>query len=55
VRVMIAVIEVVAIREAGEFVLDDLRDQIREHLRGVKFQERLMNRLRARTYVDIRI
>lgn len=50
-----AIVKVSEIREAGEFTLDDLRPQIREHLRGEKFERHLAEQLRNRMYVDIRL
>ncbi len=54
-RLAYVVIQVLQVREQGEYTLDDLRGQIREFLRAEKFQQRLMDRIRARTYVEIRI
>ncbi len=42
-------------REAGEFSYEDVRGQIRTNLRDQRFTERLVERLRTRTYVDIRL
>lgn len=50
-----AVVQVTELREAGEFTLDDLRADIRDFLRNQEFMTRLMDRLRARTHIDIRI
>jgi peptidyl-prolyl cis-trans isomerase SurA len=50
-----AVVKVRRIRDAGEFTLDDVRAQIREHLRGEKFQRHLVEQLRGRMHVDIRL
>jgi peptidyl-prolyl cis-trans isomerase SurA len=50
-----AVVKVRRLREAGEFTLDDVRSQIRERLRGEKFEERLLRDLRAEIYVDVRL
>jgi peptidyl-prolyl cis-trans isomerase SurA len=50
-----AIVKVRRIREAGEFSLDDVRAQIREHLRGEKFQQHVVDQLRNRMHVDIRL
>jgi peptidyl-prolyl cis-trans isomerase SurA len=49
------VFRVAARREAGEYTLDDLRTEIRERIRQEKFEARMIEQLRARTYVQIRI
>lgn len=49
------VAEVVGVRDAGEYTLDDLRNEIRNFLRSEKFSSRLLDRLRARTHIEIRI
>jgi peptidyl-prolyl cis-trans isomerase SurA len=49
------VVVVERIRDAGEYQYEDVRDQIRANLREQKFEERLLERLRAATYIDIRI
>ncbi len=49
-----AVIQVLDVRDEGEFTLDDLRSQIRERIRGEKFEERLIRDLRDRTFVQVR-
>jgi peptidyl-prolyl cis-trans isomerase SurA len=50
-----AIVKVRRIRDAGEFTLDDVRAQIREHLRGEKFQRQVVDQLRSRMHVDIRL
>lgn len=50
-----AVVRVEEVREAGEFTFEDLREQIREALTQQKKLERILERLRAETYVDIRM
>ena len=50
-----AVIQVQEIREAGELTYDDVHDQIRTILQDRQFQDELLDRLRAETYVDIRL
>lgn len=49
------VVEIVDVREAGEYTIDDLRAQLRNFLRSEKFTARLVERLRARTHIEIRI
>lgn len=49
-----AVIQVLSVRDEGEYSLEDLRPQIREQIRGEKFDERLIRDLRARTFVEVR-
>jgi peptidyl-prolyl cis-trans isomerase SurA len=49
-----ALIQVLAVRDEGEFTLDDLRPQIRERIRSEKFEERLVEELKARTFIEIR-
>jgi peptidyl-prolyl cis-trans isomerase SurA len=50
-----AVFRVVQVRGEGEYTVDDLRSQIRQLLQQEKAEARMLEDLRARTYVDIRI
>lgn len=50
-----AVIRVDEIREAGAYTFEDLRSQIATQLRQEKQQERLLEDLRERTHIDIRM
>jgi peptidyl-prolyl cis-trans isomerase SurA len=50
-----AVIRVQEIRAAGEFTFEDVRSQIRQQLSQTKRIERIYERLRNSTYVDIRM
>lgn len=50
-----AVFRVERVREEGEYTVDDLRSQIRQLLQQEKAESRMLEELRARTYVDIRI
>jgi peptidyl-prolyl cis-trans isomerase SurA len=50
-----AIFQVIQTRPEGEYTLEDLRPQIRERLQQEKLEERLIENLRARSYVDIRI
>lgn len=50
-----AVVKVLRVRDAGQYALDDVRSQIREHLRGEKFQRHVVEQLRSRMHVDIRL
>lgn len=49
------VVRVERVRDAGEFQYEDVRDQIRANLRDQKFEERLIERLRRGTHIDIRL
>jgi peptidyl-prolyl cis-trans isomerase SurA len=49
-----AVIQVLGVRDEGEYSLEDLRAQIRERIRGEKFEERLIQDLRDRAFVEVR-
>jgi parvulin-like peptidyl-prolyl isomerase len=53
-EIAFAVIEVTELREAGEYAYEDARDQIRSYLQEQRFRERLIDRLRAETHVEIR-
>lgn len=50
-----AVVRVKEIREEGEFTFEDLREQIREALQEQKAVQRILDRLRSETYIDIRM
>ncbi|MEX0843213.1 MAG: peptidylprolyl isomerase [Gemmatimonadota bacterium] len=50
-----AVARIEDVRDAGAFTFEDVRDQIRGILREQKLEEQLLQELRARTYVDIRL
>lgn len=50
-----AVVEVDEIREAGAYTFEDLRGQIAQQLQQEKLVERILEQLRARTYIDIRM
>ncbi len=50
----IAIVRVKEIREAGEFTFEDVRDQIRDRLSQQKSLDRIWQRLREESYVDIR-
>lgn len=49
-----SVVDVVDVREAGEFTFEDVRDQIRQQIQQQKRVERLWEGLRSRTHVEIR-
>jgi peptidyl-prolyl cis-trans isomerase SurA len=49
------VFRVTRVRPEGQYTLEDLRGQIRNLLREEKAQRRMIEDLRARTYVEIRI
>ncbi len=50
-----AVLHVLAVRSGGEYSLDEVRSQIRERLQQQKLLEKILDELRAETYVQIRI
>jgi parvulin-like peptidyl-prolyl isomerase len=50
-----AVLRVQEVREAGELTYDDVHDQIRSILQDRQFQDQLLDRLRAGTYIDVRL
>lgn len=50
-----AVVQVQELRAAGELTYADVHDQIRSILQDRQFQDQLLSRLRAETYVDIRL
>jgi peptidyl-prolyl cis-trans isomerase SurA len=45
----------VEVREAGELTFEDLRDDVRDALQRQKQVDRVFQRLRARTYIDVRL
>lgn len=53
--VRFAVVKVVAVREAGAYTLDDLRAQLANQIRQERQRERIMEDLRARTFIEIRM
>lgn len=48
------VLSIPEIREAGAYPYEDVREQIREQLQREQFENRLVERLRSETYVDVR-
>jgi len=50
-----AVLQVLDVREGGEFSLDEMRSQIRQRLQEDKLVEKILEELRSQTYVQIRI
>ena len=50
-----AVVQVLEVREEGEFTFEDLQEQIRQQIREQKFQERVIEGLRERSFVEVRI
>ncbi len=50
-----AVLDVQEVRDGGEFSLDELRGQIRERLQQDKLVSNILEELRSRTYIQIRI
>lgn len=51
----IAVVRVIEVREAGAYTFEDLRPQIAAQLQQEKQIERILEELRARTHIDIRM
>jgi hypothetical protein len=54
-RARFAVLKVVGIREAGVYTLEDLQEQIRSRLQEQKLLERILDDLRSRFFVEIRL
>jgi peptidyl-prolyl cis-trans isomerase SurA len=50
-----AVVEVEEVREAGPRTFDDVKDQLRARLQEQKVLERIIQRLRERSYVEVRM
>lgn len=50
-----AVVKVTDVAEAGTYTLDDVRSQIKQQLERQRLLEELVEELRARTYIDIRL
>jgi peptidyl-prolyl cis-trans isomerase SurA len=53
--VRFAVVKVVGVREAGAYTLDDLRAQLAGQIQQERQRERIMEDLRAKAYIDIRM
>lgn len=53
--VRFAIVKVITVREAGAYTLDDLRAQLADQIRQERQQERILQDLRAQTYIDIRM
>lgn len=52
--VRLAVVKVLAVREAGAFTFEDVRAQLASQLQQQKQQEKILDGLRSRAYIDIR-
>ncbi|MGD2044924.1 MAG: peptidylprolyl isomerase [Gemmatimonadota bacterium] len=50
-----SVVKVTGIREAGEYTFEDVRPVLAEQLQQQRKQERILERLRENTYIDIRM
>jgi peptidyl-prolyl cis-trans isomerase SurA len=50
-----AVVKVLEVREAGAYTFEDLRPQIASQLQQEKQREQLLDELRSKTYIDIRM
>ncbi len=53
--VRFAVVKVLEVREAGAYTFEDLRPQLASQLQQEKQLERILEELRARTYIQIRM
>lgn len=53
--VRFSVVKVTGIREAGEYTFEDVRPVLAEQLQQAKKQDRILERLRENTYIDIRM
>ena len=53
--VRFAVVKVLQVREAGAYTLEDLRTQIAAQLQQERQREQILEELRSRTYIDIRM
>lgn len=53
--VRFAVIKVLDVREAGAYTFEDLRATIASQLQQEKLRERILQDLRSRTYIDVRM
>ena len=51
----LAVVSVIDVREAGAYTFEDLRGQLAAQLQQERQIERIIEQLRARTYIDIRM
>jgi parvulin-like peptidyl-prolyl isomerase len=51
----LSIVKVESIREAGAFTFEDVRSLIANQLQEVKRRERVLEALRANTYIDIRM
>jgi len=50
-----AIVKVMQVREAGAYTLEDLRPTLASQLQQEKQRQRLLDELRAKTYIDIRM
>jgi peptidyl-prolyl cis-trans isomerase SurA len=51
----ISVVKIQEIREAGAYTFEDVRPLLAEQLQQTKKQERILDRLRENTYIDVRM
>jgi peptidyl-prolyl cis-trans isomerase SurA len=51
----ISVVKIEEIREAGAYTFEDVRPLLAEQLQQMKKQERILERLRENTYIDVRM
>ncbi|HET9949317.1 MAG TPA: peptidylprolyl isomerase, partial [Longimicrobiales bacterium] len=53
--VRLAVVKVVEVREAGAFTFEDMRAQLAQRVQAEKQRQRIIEDLRSRTYIEIRL
>jgi hypothetical protein len=53
--VRLAVVKVIEIREAGAFTFEDVRPILAQQLQELKRRDRILETLKANTYIDIRM
>jgi parvulin-like peptidyl-prolyl isomerase len=49
------VIKVLEVREAGAYTFEDLRPTIASQIQEEKRRQRILEELRAKTYIDVRM
>lgn len=52
---LFGIVKIVDLREEGEYSFEDVRQQIRSQLREQKVLQRIIEDLRERTYIDVRL
>jgi len=51
----LSVVKIIGVREAGAYTFEDVRPALAEQLQNMKKQDRILEKLRADTYIDIRM